>query len=157
MHTVTSGDPDPDKALLLQAHRKDGQTFPAKVTLHPLKTDSGDSCLANVIDLTQPQGPANKSKHEKRIQGERLAAVLQMVSGLAHESRNALQRAHSCLDLLQLDLVDQSDLMTLTEQIRGALTDIQQNYEEVRDYAALIVLKRRPCAGSAGIGNRPMA
>ncbi|WP_436714406.1 ATP-binding protein [Roseiconus lacunae] len=136
-------DPDPDEDLFLQARRKDGQTFPAKVTLHPLTTDSRESCLANVIDLNQPKDQANASKHEKQIQGERLAAVLQMVSGLAHESGNALQRAQSCLDLLQLDLVDQSDLMTLTEQIRGALTDIQQNYEEVRDYAAPIVLKRR--------------
>ncbi|QDT61430.1 Sensor protein FixL [Stieleria bergensis] len=133
-------DPDPTEPLFFQACRKDGQTFSTKVTVHPLATDS---CLVNVIDLTQRIIHDQASNHEKQIQGERLAAVLQMVSGLAHESRNALQRAQSCLDLLQLDLVDQSEMMTLTEQIRGALTDIQQNYEEVKDYAAPIVLKRQ--------------
>lgn len=140
---------DPDCPLFLQAQRKNGMTFPAKVTLRSLTTDSGAFTMVSVIDLNQVDDNDSVTKHgvsriKEQIQGERLSAVLQMVSGLAHQSRNALHRAQSCLDLLQLDLGDQSDLMTLTEQIRGALTDIQQNYEEVRNYAAPIVLKRRP-------------
>lgn len=134
--------PDPAEPLLIQARRKDGQIFPAEVTLHPLTTALGDSCLVNVIDLSRQTAHTTSSEHEKQIQGERLAAVLQMVSGLAHESRNALQRAQSCLDLLQLDLVNQSDLMTLTDQIHDALKDIQRNYDEVQNYAAPITLKR---------------
>ncbi|QDT02125.1 Sensor protein FixL [Rubripirellula lacrimiformis] len=141
------GDPDPSKILFLGARRKDGSTLPTQVTLHALTTPSGESRLANVIDLTdETQHPAAArrciSNHEKRIQGERLAAVLQMVSGLAHESRNALQRAQSCLDLLQLDLVGKSDLLDLTDRIGDALKDIHRNYEEVKNYAAPITLVR---------------
>ncbi|MEZ6057600.1 MAG: hypothetical protein R3C01_12945 [Planctomycetaceae bacterium] len=40
----------------------------------------------------------------KLVQSERLAAIGQMIAGLAHESRNALQRATATLDMLALDL-----------------------------------------------------
>src|SRR5262249_13878875 len=39
-------------------------------------------------------------------QSERLAAIGQMVAGLAHESRNALQRSHGCLEMLALEVRD---------------------------------------------------
>ncbi len=143
---------DPKQCWLLQACRKDGSTFPTQVTVNSLVTTSGDSRLANVIDLS-PRTPGIRDMageysdqgglHQERwIQRERLAAVMQMVSGLSHESRNALQRAQSCLDLLQLDLADQTDLVALTDQIRDALKDIHRNYEEVKSYAAPIMLKR---------------
>ena len=128
---------NPTQTLNLQAHRKDGSTFRSEVTFNRLNTVAGDAYLANVINLSD-----EVPHDDELIQGERLAAVLQMVSGLAHESRNALQRAQSCLDLLQLDLADQTDLMTLTDQIRQALQDIHRNYEEVKNYAAPITLKR---------------
>ena len=81
---------------------------------------------------------------QKLVQSERLAAIGQMVTGLAHESRNALQRARSCLDLLELDLKGQLEQLDLTQRIREALSDLQRNYEEVRNYAAPIVLQRKP-------------
>ncbi len=117
--------------------RKNGTTFPARITLHPLVTVWGDMLLANVMDLSETE-----LLHAKRIKGERLAAVLEMVSGLAHESRNALQRALSTLDLLELDLADRAELLHLTDRIRNALTDLHNNYEEVRNYATPILLER---------------
>lgn len=126
-----------DEPHELLGRRKDGSEFLVRVTLHPLVTISGEMVLVNVVNLCE----AN-FQLEKRIAGERLAAVLEMVSGLSHESRNALQRAQSCLDLLELDLTDQSDLLHLTQSIRAALSDLHNNYEDVKDYAAPIVLKR---------------
>lgn len=41
---------------------------------------------------------------EKALQSERLAAIGEMIAGLAHESRNALQRSQACLELLRLRL-----------------------------------------------------
>ena len=81
---------------------------------------------------------------QRLVQSERLAAIGQMVTGLAHESRNALQRARSCLDLLELDLQGQSEQLDMTQRIREALGDLQRNYEEVRNYAAPIVLQLKP-------------
>lgn len=78
------------------------------------------------------------------VQAERLSAILQMVSGLAHESRNALQRAHACLELLELGLTDDAEQLRLTARIRAALSDLYQNYEDVRDYASPIALQRAP-------------
>ncbi len=78
----------------------------------------------------------------KLVQAERLAAIGQVVTGLAHESRNALQRARGCLDLLELDLEDQTEQMDLIDRIRRSLADLQRNYEEVRNYAAPIILQR---------------
>lgn len=78
----------------------------------------------------------------KLVQAERLAAIGQMVTGLAHESRNALQRARGCLDLLELDLEGNVEQLDLIQRTRRSLGDLQRNYEEVRNYAAPIVLKK---------------
>ncbi len=74
------------------------------------------------------------------IETERLDAVLHMVSGLAHESRNALQRASACLDLLELGVADASESLQLTKRIRAALNDLVRSYEAVKKYAQPIVL-----------------
>ncbi len=130
-------DPESNKPQELLGRRKDGSEFFVRVTLHPLVTISGKMVLVNVVNFCE-----SDSQLEKRIAGERLAAVLEMASGLSHESRNALHRARSCLDLLELDLTDRSELLHLTQNIRTALSDLHGNYEEVKDYAAPIVVKR---------------
>jgi two-component system sensor kinase FixL len=89
-----------------------------------------------VTDITELQ-----EAQQRLVQSERLAAIGQMVTGLAHESRNALQRARACLDLLELDLQGVPDQLDLTGRIRRALGDLQRHYEEVRNYAAPIILE----------------
>ncbi|MEO8269806.1 MAG: hypothetical protein ABI557_08800, partial [Aureliella sp.] len=74
------------------------------------------------------------------IETVRLEAVLHMVSGLAHESRNAMQRASVCLDLLELGVVDASESRQLAMRIRTALNDLVRSYEAVKEYAQPIVL-----------------
>jgi signal transduction histidine kinase len=84
-----------------------------------------------------------RQAEQERLQSERLAAIGQMVAGLAHESRNALQRAQACLDLLALEVEDHPDQLDLTQKVHRALSDLHRHYEEVRNYAAPIVLERR--------------
>lgn len=123
----------------LLGRRKNGTEFSIEISLHSIMTVPGHLILANFIELTNlSQG------NESHVQSERLAGIFQMVTGLAHESHNALQRAQGCLDLLELDLVNQAELLNLTDRIRVALTDLHRNYEEVRNYAAPIVLKYAP-------------
>lgn len=82
---------------------------------------------------------------DKLVQSERLAAIGQMIAGLAHESRNALQRAQACLDMLSLDLSEQPRQIELTQRIETALTELRRLYEEVRSYAAPLKLSLGRC------------
>lgn len=79
-------------------------------------------------------------------QSERLAAIGQMVTGLAHESRNALQRSHACLETLVLDIDDRPDALSLVRRVQSALDHLHTLYEEVRNYAAPIKLDRQEIA-----------
>lgn len=77
-------------------------------------------------------------------QSERLAAIGQMVTGLAHESRNVLQRSHACLEALLQDIEDRPEALKQANRIQNALDKLHILYEEVRNYAAPINLEREP-------------
>ncbi len=79
---------------------------------------------------------------ERLVQSERLAAIGEMMTGLAHESRNALQRAQAALDMLELDLDQRPDLRTFSRRAMSAIDELQRLYEEVRQYAAPLQLER---------------
>ncbi|MCA9052791.1 MAG: PAS domain S-box protein [Planctomycetaceae bacterium] len=100
----------------------------------------GDGVLMIGTDVTDL-----KDAERKLIQSERLAAIGQMVTGLAHESRNALQRARGCLDLLELDVEAESGQLELVHRTQSALDELQRLYDEVRNYAAPLKLDYCPC------------
>ncbi len=124
--------------------RKDGTLIPIDLAVSEVKI--GDRTLfAGVMrDLTERQQfeSALRSAQQKLIQSERLAAIGQMVTGLAHESRNALQRSRASLDMLSLDLGSSPEHQDLIRRSKLALVELQTLYEEVRNYAAPIQLER---------------
>ena len=67
------------------------------------------------------------------------------MTGLIHESRNALQRSKACLEMLALEVQDRADALDLVTRAQRAQEYLQQLYEEVREYAAPIKLQREPC------------
>ena len=73
---------------------------------------------------------------QKALQAERLAAIGQMMAGLAHESGNALARSQACLEMLALEVEDRPEAIELIGRIQKAQDHLQQLYEEVRSYAA---------------------
>jgi PAS domain S-box-containing protein len=79
---------------------------------------------------------------EKVVQTERLAAIGQMMTGLAHESGNALARSQACLEMLALEVEDRPEACDLITRIQKAQDHLQQLYEEVRSYAAPFKLER---------------
>lgn len=83
---------------------------------------------------------ALRKAEERIVQSERLAAIGQMVTGLAHESRNAFQRSQACLEMLALEVTDKPEASELVNKIQLALDHLHHLYEEVRDYAAPINL-----------------
>jgi PAS domain S-box-containing protein len=86
-----------------------------------------------------------KQAQERALQAERLAAIGQMVAGLAHESRNALQRSQACLEMLALKVKDQPDALALIGRLQNAEDRLHHLYEDVRDYAAPIKLEKVTC------------
>ena len=117
--------------------REDGAVYWCEFSLAPVRSE--DQEVSHVVcvmeDITE-----RRETEAQLVQSERLAAIGQMVAGLAHESRNALQRGQACVDMLALDLEGQPELLETTEKLRRSLTDLHRHYEEVRNYAAPITL-----------------
>jgi two-component system sensor kinase FixL len=86
---------------------------------------------------------ALKQAQERTLQAERLAAIGQMVAGLAHESGNALARSQACLEMLTMEVEDRPDALDLIGRIQKAQNHLQQLYGEVRNYAAPLKLERQ--------------
>jgi two-component system sensor kinase FixL len=103
-------------------------------------TGGEDEVVAIVRDTT-----LQKQAEERALQAERLAAIGQMVAGLAHESRNAFQRSQACLEMLALELEGQPESLELVSRIQKAQEHLHHLYEEVRHYAAPIHLQKQAC------------
>jgi PAS domain S-box-containing protein len=86
-----------------------------------------------------------KEAQQRALQAERLAAIGQMVSGLSHEGRNALQRSQACLEMLALDVQDRPAALDLVARVQRAQEHLHDLYEAVRAYAAPLAPKPRPC------------
>jgi PAS domain S-box-containing protein len=97
--------------------------------------EGGPAILAVGQDTT-----AIKDAQEKALQAERLAGIGQMVTGLAHESGNALARSRACLEMLSLEVEDRPEALNLIARIQKAQDHLEQLYEEVRNYAAPLKL-----------------
>jgi len=99
----------------------------------------GTAILLVGHDITELQ-----EAQEKRIQRERLAVVGEMVAGLAHESRNALQRSQACLERLSWKLADRPAVLDLVARAQKAQDDLSHLLEDVRQFAAPFRLACRP-------------
>jgi signal transduction histidine kinase len=83
------------------------------------------------------------------LQSERLAGIGQMITGLAHESRNALQRIQSCSEMLELELSENHEGLRLVRRLQEAQDNLVRLFDEVRGYAAPVHLERADCALNA--------
>ena len=117
---------------------KDGTEMLVNLTLFSVQEESQQLLLANLVK------PDQEKMDHPSLESERLDAVAEMISGLAHKSRNALQRAVACLDLLELDLEANAKQMELSTKIRRSLSDLLENYDEVKRFAQPISLNPEP-------------
>jgi hypothetical protein len=86
---------------------------------------------------------------ERRVRDERIAAMRQLMAGLAHESRNALQRTQVCLEMLSLVVKDRPRAVDLVERFRRAQDDLHRLFEEVQRYATLNPPRLQSCNAGA--------
>jgi PAS domain S-box-containing protein len=99
--------------------------------------EGGRAVLAVGQDITSV-----RHAQERAVQAERLAAIGQMMAGLAHESGNALARSQSNLEMLAWEVEDRPEALELIKGIQKAQDHLQHLYEEVRGYAAPLKLDR---------------
>jgi two-component system sensor kinase FixL len=118
--------------------RKDGSIFPIHLAVTEIHV--GDKRLFNGIvrDISDL-----KAVEKKLVQNERLAAIGQMMAGLAHESRNVFQRCHACLTNLAYDVREMPESVELIDKVQNALDHLNGLLDEVRDYSAQSFWRKR--------------
>jgi signal transduction histidine kinase len=109
-------------AVFVELYRKERELSEANARLH--------------VEIAE-----RKRAEEQALQSERLAAIGQMVTGLAHESRNALQQIQSSVEMLARR-VGREPEQGLIHEIQKAQDRLYRLFEEVRSYAAPIQLER---------------
>jgi signal transduction histidine kinase len=106
------------------------------VTLHKLL----DLDLALIAAAYEAELQIRQKAQAK--QDERLATIGQMITGLAHEARNALQRMRASTESLELELESNKDVQQDLSRLSVAQDDLTRLLTEVQNYAAPIVLER---------------
>jgi PAS domain S-box-containing protein len=81
---------------------------------------------------------------QRALQAGRLAAIGQMATGLAHESRSALQRIGASAEMLEMELEGKPAALELVARIQQSQRHLHQLLDDVRNYAAPTVLDRSP-------------
>ncbi len=81
---------------------------------------------------------------EQLLHRERLAAIGEAMTALAHESRNALQRSQSGLEMLKKRVANNPDAAELVGEVHEAQVYLTDLYEEARGFAAPVNLRREP-------------
>ena len=119
--------------------KPDGEVVSIIAYAAPLFDENGRprGSIGAFLDVTE-----RKRAQERTLQTERLAAIGQMMTGLAHESGNALARSQSCLEMLAWEVEDRPEALDLIKRIQKAQDHLRQLYEEVRGYAAPLKLER---------------
>lgn len=118
--------------------RKDGSTFPLDLAVSQI--DHLGLFTGILRDITE-----RVESRKQLLQSERLAAIGEAMAGLAHESRNALQRSQACLDLLIDQLADRPESLELLASIQLAQDELHRLYEEVRAYSAPVQVRPQWC------------
>ena len=77
----------------------------------------------DITELNQAQ--------QRALQAERLAGIGQMSTGLAHESRNALQRIQACAEMLELEVEGNGAALDLVRRIKLAQDHMHRLFDEV--------------------------
>jgi two-component system sensor kinase FixL len=134
------------KGQELDLARAEGEVVNVYAYAAPLFDEHGQprGAVGALLDVTE-----RKREGERLLQAERLAAIGQMVTGLAHESGNALARSQSCLEMLTWEVEDRPEALDLIGRIQKAQDHLKQLYGEVRSYAAPLKLEREPWELSA--------
>jgi signal transduction histidine kinase len=123
----------------IQWRRKSGETFPGELVGTTIRDEHGKPIgyLGMIRDITDRKCAEVKlaESQAKLVQAERLAAMGQMVSAIAHESRNALQRIQVGVDVLKYEIDEGSEARDDLNRICRAKADLEHLHDELRSFA----------------------
>lgn len=100
----------------------------------PIDPDVIRSTLSRIARLREAE--------ERTLRAERLANIGQVVTSLAHESRNYLQRICNSIDLLEEIDKDNPKALEEIARIHSAENGLEHLLEDVREYAAPMHLEQ---------------
>lgn len=115
--------------------RGDGKII--DVELQAILNFSPGLSAISLRDITE-----KKQSEQRALQAERLAAIGETMTALVHESRNALQRSFACLEMLAMEVEDRPGALDLVRRAQRAQSQLRDLYEEVRQWAAPVNLRR---------------
>lgn len=105
-----------------------------------------DEFEGQVVVLMVGQDITDRREDQERLlRSERLAGIGQMITGIAHESRNALQRIQACTELLELEVESNHEGQRLVRRLQEAQDTLLHLFDEVRNFAAPIQLEKATC------------
>ena len=73
---------------------------------------------------------------ERQLEAARREAISWVLSGLMHESRNALQQIGSCAEMLAIQLADRPVALDLVQGVEEAQGRLVQMLDDLRIYSA---------------------
>ena len=102
--------------------------------LKPIEPEALLHRLRRVHEMQQAEQRARQAK--------RLADIGEMMTVIAHESRNSLQRIQAAVEMARLEAGDNSRLFVELDRIQNASDGLHAMLDEIRNYAAPIKLDR---------------
>lgn len=103
----------------------------------PINPDALRATLARIVRVREAE--------ERALRAERLAAIGQVVTMMAHESRNYLQRICISLEFLEEIAKDNPAILAEIAHIQAAEQGLERLLEELRQFAAPMKLDKHDC------------
>ena len=151
--------PDYERTRIREVFRRTFEEASSSGILNPILTKDGNerhirwsnntltgsdgkvnAVLAVGVDITE-----YLDVQQQLLRSERLAGIGQTMTALAHESRNSLQRIHAGVEMLEAITEGQEDTKQDLAVIKRAANDLNGILEEVRSFAAPIILHLEDC------------